>query len=102
MYAQALLGTENRRNADAALSALRLAKKTEKDLPELYQYMAMAYAQLGDVPRADLTTAEAAFLRGDKKFATEKAKIALAGLKRGTPDWMRANDILNFSTRDDD
>lgn len=102
MYAQALLGTESRANAEAALSALRLAKKSESDSPQVFQYMAMAYGQLGDIPRAELTTAEAAFLRGDRDLATEKAKIALAGLKRGTPDWIRANDILNFASREDD
>ncbi|CAN5524868.1 M48 family metalloprotease [soil metagenome] len=102
MYAQALLGTESRANAEAALTSLRLAKKTEGESPQLFQFMAMAYGQLGDIPRADLTTAEAAFLRGDKELATEKAKFAMARLKRGTPDWIRANDILNFASRDDD
>ena len=46
-------------------------------MPRLYQLMAMAYGQMGDMPRADLATAEAAFLRGDKKLAEEKAKVAL-------------------------
>jgi predicted Zn-dependent protease len=100
LYAQALLGTESTADAQAALTALRLAKETEPDMPRLYQYMAMAYGILGDVPRAELATAESAYLRGDKKLATEKAKIALASFKRGTPDWLRANDLLNFATRD--
>lgn len=100
MLAQALLGTENRANAQAALTELRLARKTEDDTPSLYQFMAMAYGQLGDIPRADLATAEAAYFRGDKKLAREKAKVAMATLKRGTPDWLRANDILNFVNRE--
>ncbi|MGE0005923.1 MAG: M48 family metalloprotease [Parvibaculaceae bacterium] len=100
MLAQALLGTESKANAKAALSELRLARKTEDDTPSLYQLMAMAYGQLGDIPRADLATAEAAYFRGDRKLAEEKAKVAMATLKRGSPDWLRANDILNFVNRE--
>ena len=100
MLAQSLLGAENTANAQAALSELRLARKTEDDSPILYQFMAMAYGQIGDIPRADLATAEAAYFRGDKKLAEEKAKVAMATLKRGSPDWLRANDILNFVNRD--
>ena len=68
-------------------------------MPRLFQYIAMAYGILGDVPRAELATAEAAYLRGDKELASEKAKIALASFKRGSPDWLRANDLLNFASR---
>ena len=100
MLAQALLGTEGKVNAQAALTELKLARKTEDDTPSLYQFMAMAYGQMGDIPRADLATAEAAFYRGDKQLAEEKAKVAMATLKRGSPDWLRANDILNFVNRE--
>jgi predicted Zn-dependent protease len=100
MLAQALIGTENKANAEAALVELKLARKTEDDTASLYQFMAMAYGQLGDIPRADLATAEAAYFRGDKKLAEEKAKVAMAKLKRGSPDWLRANDILNFVNRE--
>lgn len=100
MLAQALLGTENKANAQAALAELKLARKTEDDTPSLYQFMAMAYGQMGDIPRADLATAEAAYHRGDKQLAEEKAKVAMATLKRGSPDWLRANDILNFVNRE--
>ncbi|MGE3872438.1 MAG: M48 family metalloprotease [Parvibaculaceae bacterium] len=100
MLAQALLGTETKANAQAALIELRLARKTEDDTPSLYQFMAMAYGQLGDIPRADLATAEAAYFRGDRKLAEEKAKVAMKTLKRGSPDWLRANDILNFVNRE--
>jgi predicted Zn-dependent protease len=100
MLAQSLLATESPANAQDALSELRLARKTEDDTPILYQFMAMAYGQIGDIPRADLATAEAAYARGDKKLAEEKAKVAMAKLKRGSPDWLRANDILNFVNRE--
>ena len=99
MLAQALLGSENRADAEAALKALRLAKKTEPDMPQLYKFMATAYGTLGDVPRAELATAEAAWLQGDRELAAEKAKLAATMFKTGTPEWLRANDILNFTSK---
>jgi len=99
MLAQALLGSESRADAQSALKALRLAKKTEPDMPQLYKFMATAYGKLGDVPRAELATAEAAWLQGDRELAAEKAKLAAAMFKTGTPEWLRANDILNFTAK---
>ena len=45
-------------------------------------------------------TAEAAMLQGDKELALQKAKLAQGRFKTGTPEWTRANDILNFAGRD--
>ncbi len=70
-------------NARAALSRLRSAQQDRADTSSLHQFMAMAYGQLGDIPLAELATAEAAFYRGDKKLAEQKAKVAMATLKRG-------------------
>jgi predicted Zn-dependent protease len=95
--AQALIGTETKANAEAALEALRAAKATESDMPRLYQYMAMAYGITGDIPRAELATAEAAYLRGDKELAVEKSRRVAAKFKKGSAEWVRANDILNFA-----
>jgi predicted Zn-dependent protease len=97
LLAQALVGSENPDSAQAALTALRLARKTEEDAPIVFKYMAMAYGQLGDIPRAELATAEAAFRSGDRELASEKAKRALQSFKKGAPEWLRANDILNFA-----
>jgi predicted Zn-dependent protease len=102
LLAQALVGSEQRDDAQAALAALRSARKSEGDSPGLYRYMAMAYGQLGDVPRAELATAEAAFRTGDRELASEKARVALKSFKTGSPEWLRANDILNFSAREND
>jgi predicted Zn-dependent protease len=97
LLAQALVGSENPDSAQAALTALRSARKTEEDAPIVFKYMAMAYGQLGDIPRAELATAEAAFRSGDRELASEKAKRALQSFKKGAPEWLRANDILNFA-----
>ncbi len=102
LLGQALAATEDRGNAQAAIEALRIARKTEGDDPAVYRFMAMAYGQLGDVPRAELATAEAAFRSGDAELASEKAKNALRSFKKGSPEWLRANDILNFAGKAND
>jgi predicted Zn-dependent protease len=99
LYAQALLATGNNANAKQALSLLIRAKRTESDSIDIAKYSAMAYAQLGDVPRAELATAEAALAQGDTTLAMEKAKFAANQFKHGSPEWLKANDILNFATK---
>lgn len=99
MYGQALVATEKPENAKVAISNLKMAQKTENDVPGLFKTMASAYAILGDVPRADLATAEYAWLIGDKDLAAQKAKMAVAKFKKGTPEYLRANDVLNFAGR---
>ena len=100
LYAQALIATENKENIRKALSMLTLAKKTEPDSVEIYKYSALAYGYLNDVPRAELATAEAAMLTGDTALAAEKAKGVVDQFKHGTPEWIRANDILNFANKE--
>ncbi len=100
LYAQALIATENRANIRQALNLLTLAKKTERDSVDIYKYSALAYGYLNDVPRAELATAEAAMMQGDTALAAEKAKRVIGQFKRGTPEWIRANDILNFANKE--
>ena len=100
LYAQALIATENRANIRQALNLLTLAKKTERDSIEIYKYSALAYGFLNDVPRAELATAEAAMIQGDTALAAEKAKRVIGQFKHGTPEWIRANDILNFANKE--
>jgi predicted Zn-dependent protease len=99
LHAQILIGTEKPANADQALKLLTLAKKTEGDTPDLYKQMAAAYAIKGDVPRAELATAEFAWLIGDKEMAMKKAKRAQDAFKHGSREWLRANDLLTFASR---
>jgi predicted Zn-dependent protease len=99
LYAQALLGSESAGDAKTAIALLKDARRTEGDTPQTYSLMAMGYGILNDVPRAELATAEAAVAQGDKDLALEKAKNAAALFKQGTPEWLRANDILNMASR---
>ncbi len=98
LHATILLSTDNPAIADEALSLLRLAKKTEPDMPVIYKDMARAYQLKGDPARADLAAAEFAWSTGDKELAVKKAKLAQDRFKHGTPEWLRANDLLTFAS----
>ncbi|MBL8791897.1 MAG: M48 family metalloprotease [Rhizobiales bacterium] len=98
LHAALLLSTEDPSNADEALSLLRLAKKTEPDMPQIYKDMARAYGMKGDAARADLAAAEYSWTSGDRDLALKKAKLAQQRFKKGTPEWLRANDLVMFAS----
>jgi predicted Zn-dependent protease len=99
LHAQLLLGVGGKANAEQALKLLILSKKTEGDSPSVFKLQAQAHAERGDVARAELATAEFAFSTGDRELAIEKAKAAQDRFKRGTAEWLRANDILTFAAK---
>ena len=99
LNAQILVSTENVKYADDALTLLRKAKRVEPDMPDIYKYMARAYALKNDVPRAELAIAEFAAATGDRGLATTKATAAQKYFKKGSPEWLRASDLLNFTKK---
>jgi predicted Zn-dependent protease len=99
LHAQLLLDSGGKDNADQALKLLILAKKTEDNSPVIYKLQAQAHAAKGDVARAELSTAEYAFATGDRDLAIEKSKTAQERFKRGSAEWLRANDILTFASK---
>jgi predicted Zn-dependent protease len=94
LHAQALVNIGTTAAADQALGLLRQAKKTEADLPALFKFEAQAHAIRKDVPRAELATAEYAWLIGDNTLAVDKAKRAQGYFKKGSREWLRATDLL--------
>jgi predicted Zn-dependent protease len=96
MFAQALIATEDRKNAEEAIPLLRTAVSREPDVPEAYSQLAMAYGRKGDLAEADLASAQAAFARGDFKTARELAARAKLRLPTGSPGWVRADDIVSY------
>ena len=96
MLAQAMLASENRDLTNAAIAHLFKARVSEPFSIELQRQLAIAYAQKGNIPKAQLATAEAAMLAGDLKLAKQQARRARAKFKKGSPEWIKSNDILNF------
>lgn len=77
---------------------INLARKSliQDPNPQAYRILANAYYKQNKLPEADLATAEALFLEGDLKQAQIFAKRAQPRLKNGSPNWIRAGDIVNF------
>ncbi|MGI9374147.1 MAG: tetratricopeptide repeat protein, partial [Hyphomicrobiales bacterium] len=99
-YAKALIAKGGKQNAKLALKQLQRAKRTEDHDTLLHRQMAVAYAKLGDIARADLATAESYLRVGNIKLAKRKAGSAKIKLKKGTPTRRRADDILNLREQD--
>lgn len=95
MLGQALIAANDKRYAAEAVRLLQAAVQREPELPGAYEQLAMAYGREGDLARADLASAHAAFNRGDIKTARLLASRAKTRLKVGSPAWVRADDIVN-------
>ena len=107
MLSQALLGTPDMKNVDEAITNLRTALARETTSSTGYRQLAAAYGRKGDaatasgarqsyLAQAELASAEAYFYEGRLKLAKQQAKRAKAGFVDGTPNWLRADDILAF------
>jgi predicted Zn-dependent protease len=96
MLGQALVATHDRARVDEAVSILQAALTREPESSEAYSHLAMAYAQKNDLARADLASAQAAFMRGDVKTAREIAARAKTRFPVGSPGWVKADDIASY------
>jgi len=95
LLGEALISANNPKFADEAVGILNTALRDEPETPAAYGQLAMAYGRKGDIPHADLASAQAAFARGDVKTAKQLAERAKRGLAIGSPAWVRADDIVN-------
>ena len=95
MLGQALIATDNTKNAEEAVPLLRTALSREPESPDAYTQLAMAYGRKGDLAQADLAAAQAAFTRGDVRTARQLASRAKTRLPIGSPAWVRADDIVS-------
>jgi predicted Zn-dependent protease len=96
MLAQALLGARNDAVLNEAVDNLRQALVQESYNPAAYMELANAYGRLNRIADADLATAQGYFYRGRYKDAKERAKRAQMGFPLGSPNWIKADDILNY------
>jgi predicted Zn-dependent protease len=94
--AQAMLGTEDAAMLDEAINLLRRANVADEDNSTGHHQLARALYRKGQLPQADLATAQAHFVEGNVKQAQIFAKRAQPKLRQGTPEWLRAEDIITF------
>ena len=93
LLGHALVATEDSANLVEARDVLKVAVARDRDNPFAWYTLGMAYARLGDEPRAQLATAERYALTGNMKLAVASAEAAMTRIPRGTPDYLRAEDI---------
>ena len=79
-----------------AIADLTIAQREEPRSTLVHRLLATAYGQTGDESRAKLHLAEEALLQGRYDYAKGQAESAKNGLKQGSPDWIRVNDILLY------
>lgn len=96
MLAQALLAANDRAHGEEAVTLLEAALRREPESPEAYTQLAMAYGRKGDLARADLSSAQAAFMRGDLQTARQLAARAKTRFPVGSPGWVKADDITSY------
>jgi predicted Zn-dependent protease len=102
LLGHALLATEDPKYFAEAESVLRISVARDREDPLAWYALGTVYAQRGDEAHAALATAERYAMDGDDQLARQNAEVALRGLKEGTPDYLRAEDIAVSSGNDID
>ena len=99
LLGQALVAGNDPAKAPEAIRLLTSAMQSESDMGAGYRALGRAYALSGDEPMAQLATAEGLFAEGGYDEARIQATRAQAKLKRGSPAWLRADDIVSYKAQ---
>jgi predicted Zn-dependent protease len=94
LLGQDLIAENNPAKLEDAIVTLNRALVVEPDDPIPWQYLAQAYDAKGQEGMARLSSAEQEFHLGQMKDARAFAMRARNYLRRGTPEWNRATDIV--------
>lgn len=92
-FGHALIATEDKANFAEAKRVLKAAVARDRDNPFAWYQLGVVYESSGDTPRARLASAEQQALNQQMQLALISAQAAEAGLPKGSPDWLRAQDI---------
>jgi predicted Zn-dependent protease len=100
---QTLIALDDKAKVDEGVIELKKSLTLEEDNAEAWRLLAQAYDKRGQDGLARLATAEYDFEIGDTAQARVFAMRAREMLKKDTPDWRRATDIVLVSkpTKDD-
>lgn len=92
-FGHALVATEDPVNLAEAEQVLKTAVSLDRENPFAWYQLGMIYGMKGDIPRAQLASAEQQSLQWNFPMALRSAEMAQAGLPKHSPDWLRAGDI---------
>ena len=93
----ALLASEDRANFAEAERVLKAAVARDHDNPFAWYQLGMVYEARGDTARARLASAEQQQMELHFAESLRSAIAAEAALPKGSPDWLRAQDIAMSS-----
>lgn len=79
---------------DMAIENLKYALSREKNVPFIWNQLAIAYGRKGDKGHSSLAMAEEALLTGRKPVARYHAGYAVKIFPTGSREWLQAQDIL--------
>jgi len=94
-YGQALLATGDPAQIRKAVSELSAGLAREPEYVNGYRFLAQAHGRLGNIGAAELASAEERYYSGTLQEARVFAARAQSKLKKGSPEWLRAEDIIN-------
>ena len=97
MLGHALIATEKPANYAEAKIVLKNAVARDNENPFAWYQLGIVYEYEGDTGRAALATAERNNLEGNPKLALASAEMAMRGIPRTDPYWIRAQDIAMVS-----
>ena len=97
LLGHALIATEDKNNFVEAKQVLKSAIGRDNSNPFAWYQLGIVYDREGDHARAALATAERYNLEGNRMMALTSARTALGGIKSGTADCLRAQDIAMAS-----
>jgi predicted Zn-dependent protease len=94
LFGHALIATEDPTHFEEAERVLRTVVQRDHRNPFAWYQLGVVYDRKGDMGRASLATAERYSILRQPQLAMVSAQNAMAGIPSGTPDWIRAQDIL--------
>ncbi len=96
----ALVGANNDAYLPEAERVLKQAIQRDPNSGVAYSQLAIAHGRQGERAEADLATAKGLMVIGDFQSAKRYAARAQKSLKRGTPAWLQADDIVAYKPPD--
>lgn len=100
LFGHALIATEDPAHFAEAQRVLKAAVARDNENPFAWYQLGVVYEREGDRARALLATAERYNLTRQPQLALASARAAMQGIERGSPDWLRAQDIALVAEAD--
>lgn len=94
-YARTLIETGDRKLVHQAVGDLETVVREDSNDASAWRLLGIAYGRDDNIAMASLALAESAVRTGDKGAARVNARKARELLPKGTPAWLRADDLVN-------